>query len=65
MTILTDAELETLTTFFRSDAQRRELDHLGIPYRVRRDGSLLVLWADVELRAGGRSIEPKEPEMHL
>lgn len=64
MSILTPAELEKVTNRVRCDGQRRELDHMGIPYRVRRDGSLLVLWRDVELQTDGRTIEPKEPEMY-
>lgn len=45
--ILTPEQLVELTRAKRSDAQRRELDHLGIPYRVRRDGTLVVAVADV------------------
>lgn len=41
--ILSPAELRELTNARRSDAQARELDHLGIPYKERRDGSLVVM----------------------
>lgn len=62
--ILTPEQLVELTRAKRSDAQRRELDHLGIPYRVRRDGTLVVLAADV---AGLGTIAPRlstpEPEL--
>lgn len=40
-------QLRELTGRLRSDAQRRELEHLGVPFRVRRDGSLVVLAADL------------------
>jgi hypothetical protein len=40
---LTPAELMRLTGAKRSDAQARELEHLGIPYRKRRDGTIIVL----------------------
>lgn len=62
--ILTADQLEALTARGRRDAQRRELDYMGIPYRVRRDGSLVVLTADVPVLG---TIEPKlrttEPEL--
>ncbi len=59
---LTEAEIRDLTKKQRCDSQRRELDFLGIPYKVRRDGSLLVLWADVAPR--GNMVE-REPQLHL
>lgn len=46
--MLLDADqIEQLTQRKRADAQRRELEHLRIPFRVRRDGSLVVLAADL------------------
>lgn len=46
--MLLDAhQIEQLTGRKRADAQRRELEHLRIPFRVRRDGSLVVLAADL------------------
>jgi hypothetical protein len=64
--ILTQAQLEALTGRTRSDAQRRELEHLGIPHRVRRDGTPVVLAADLPIEG---TIPPKvgtpEPELHL
>lgn len=62
--ILTDDQLVALTDRQRADAQRRELDFLDIPYRVRRDGSIVVLLADLPAR--GTTIEPAatpEPEL--
>jgi len=46
--LLTPAEIEELTHKERPSWQARELDHLGIPYRQRSDGSLVVLRAHVE-----------------
>jgi hypothetical protein len=62
MLTLTPAELRELTGRRRSDAQRRELDHMGIAYRVRSDGTLAVLRADVQTRPGG-TIPAAEPEL--
>lgn len=45
---LTPAELEGLTRAKRSDAQARELRHLGIPFQQRRDGTIVVLKIHVE-----------------
>lgn len=41
--ILTDQELEELTGKSRHKAQAKVLDFMGIPYKVRPDGSLVVL----------------------
>lgn len=60
---LTSAELRELTRHRRCDAQRRELDFLGLPYRVRRDGSLVVLRSDLGLSRRGEADEPPEPEL--
>jgi hypothetical protein len=62
-TILTPDELRDLTRRDRSDAQRRELDHIGVPYRVRRDHRLAVLWAHVEAVPGATIPAPQEPEL--
>lgn len=45
--ILTPDQLRELTGHKRSDAQRRELEHMGVPFRVRRDGTLVVLAASL------------------
>jgi hypothetical protein len=57
--ILSPDELIVLTKRIRSDGQRRELEHLGIPYKVRRDGSVVVFKAD------SGKIDRPEPELHL
>ena len=58
--ILSDEELRDLTGFTRADAQQRELDHLGIAYKVRRDGSLVVM-----REAICRGTMVNEPQLHL
>lgn len=44
---LTLDEVIELTGKQRPTAQARELDSLGIPYRRRQDGSLLLFRADI------------------
>lgn len=61
--ILTENELEQLTGARRSDAQARELSFLGIPYRKRRDGSIVVLRD--HLNASTENQEPASPALHL
>lgn len=60
--ILEPEQLVKLTGFTRSDAQRRELEHMRVPYRARRDGSLVVLLA--ALAPDQQAIIP-EPEPEL
>lgn len=65
--LLTINELRELTGRIQSDAQARELDALGIPYRRRRDKSLVVMRVCVETMLGlsGARIESNEPNLHL
>lgn len=58
--VLTSDELRALTGKQRADAQRRELDYMGIPYHTRRDGSLVVLRGALQ---PGATIAPPEPEL--
>lgn len=44
--ILSASQLCALTGRVRPSAQRRTLDHLRIPYRLRPDGSIVVFEAD-------------------
>lgn len=62
--ILTPQELIELTHAERPSAQRRELEHLGIAARPRRDGTLVVLWDDVR---ASKEAAPKrrEPQLRL
>ena len=43
--------LITLTGKRRHKSQRRVLDFMGVPYRVRPDGHLIVVAADLEHRS--------------
>lgn len=45
---LTADELAVLTGKSKPSAQARELEHLGIPFKPRRDGTLVVLRIHVE-----------------
>jgi hypothetical protein len=54
--ILSPDELEALTGKQRPAAQARELAHLCIPYKRRRDGSIVVLRADI---GAERTQEPR------
>ena len=56
---LPEQETVELTGKQRRDAQRRALDAMGISYRVRFDGSTMVLRTDVLAPASGdRATEP-------
>lgn len=52
-------ELVALTRKERHAAQARELEALGIPYRKRRDGSLVVMRADASTRPVVEKAEPR------
>jgi hypothetical protein len=56
--ILTQLELRELTGSGRRDAQARELAHLGIPFRQRRDGSIIVLRADLHATSASQRQAP-------
>lgn len=56
-------DLRELTDKRRSDAQRRVLDFMGVPYRVRLDGTLAVLRHHVETFPGANIPSPREPEL--
>lgn len=64
---LTDAELEELTQRHRVDARRRALEAMGIPYRVRHDGTLAVLRAHVEREPHDTQVKitVREPQLRL
>jgi hypothetical protein len=61
--LLTVDELRELTAKRRSDAQRRSLDYMSIPYLVRPDGSLAVLRSHVEAPQSAAPRLPREPEL--
>ena len=62
---LTPDELRALTGRRRCDGQVRELRAMGIPFKLRRDGSPAVLRIAAELALGGRlgTIREVEPEL--
>lgn len=62
--ILSPADLKELTKKTKPAWQRRELEFLGIPFKPRSDGSLLVFWEDVRAT---HNVQPKsrEPELRL
>lgn len=66
---LTPQELEALTGKEKPSAQARELDHMGIPYRARRDKTLAVLWIHVRTIQGHPApddrLPPPDPVLDL
>jgi hypothetical protein len=60
--LLSATEIAELTGRDRPGWQARELDHLGIPYRRRSDGSLVVLRIHVE---GTQDIPRRQPQVRL
>lgn len=56
MLVLSAAEIADLTARVKAKAQARQLEHLGIPYRLRSDGSLVVL------RIHATTVEPTHDE---
>ncbi len=61
---LTAEELRELTGCRRSDAQARTLDHMGIPYSTRPNGTLAVLRVVAEKVLGGSgTIAKPEPQL--
>lgn len=60
--ILTPGEIEALTGRDRPGWQARELEHLGIPFRRRTDGSLVVLRIHVE---GTQDVPRRQPQVRL
>lgn len=65
--LLSPEELVELTGRKRADAQARELDHLGVPYGERSDGSIIVLRSVVEHLLGAEvaraTIARPEPQL--
>jgi hypothetical protein len=59
--ILTDAEIAAITERERPKAQAKVLDALGVPYRPRPDGSLVVSRAAAQAALGG-PIGPTDDE---
>lgn len=66
MFTLTPDELRELTGCRRSDAQARALEHMGIPFSARPNGTLAVLRTVVERALGADGTmapTPREPQL--
>lgn len=65
--LLTVREIAELTGRERRSAQCRALDAMGVPYRVRPDGSPAVLRTAAEAALGHASPQnrPPSPELRL
>ena len=63
--VLSAAELAQVTGKKRHGAQAKELRALRIPFRVRRDGSLLVLRVHVEYETTKKLEYEPAPEVSL
>jgi hypothetical protein len=57
--VLTQADVADLTGKVKAAAQARELAHMGIPYRRRRNGSIAVLRIHVEVQEGAVAPDPR------
>lgn len=62
---LSDDDLRELTDKVKASAQARELEHMKIPFRVRRDGSLAVLRAHVESVTSAAATPPSRPRVRF
>lgn len=58
---LSDAELHEATRLRQPCAQARALDRMGVPYRRRPDGSLLVGRAALEAALARSTIPDSQP----
>jgi hypothetical protein len=65
--ILTPDEIATLTGRQRPRAQRGVLEALGVPYKTRPDGSLVVARVAVDIALGVSASAPtsSRPRLHL
>lgn len=63
--LLTETELQALTGRRRVDAQKRALEAMGLPYRVRHDGTLVVIRSHVERDPRDSSPSVREPQLRL
>ncbi|MDR5170693.1 DUF4224 domain-containing protein [Methylobacillus flagellatus] len=60
--VLTPEELIQLTGHRRSDAQCRELQHMRLEFRIRRDGTIAILRTHVEQELGMKESTHKKPK---
>ena len=61
--ILTKPELIELTRKVKWSSQARELELMGIPYRKRSDGSLVVFSEDLHHASAQK--RPASPRLHV
>jgi len=61
--ILDDAQIEQLTQRKRRPAQRRVLDAIGVSYRVRPDGSIVIFTE--QFHAAPAQNRPPSPRLRL
>jgi hypothetical protein len=62
MRLLTEDELEALTGRKRSSAQAKALRSMGIDFRTRPDGKIIVIDLDLPIR---KQNDPSEPEFTI
>jgi len=62
MLFLSREELEELTGYKKPSAQARALNSMGIEYRVRPDGAVIVLRSHLEAILGGSTEHTATPE---
>jgi hypothetical protein len=59
---LTPEEISDLTGRRRRDAQRTQLNAMGVEYRVRADGSIAIMRAHVERLFGAQAPAGRQPK---
>ena len=62
--VLSPQDLIDLTQRTKPGWQRRQLEHLAIPYKCRTDGTLVVLWENVRGTQGAKPAR-REPQLRL
>lgn len=63
--ILTPEEVRTLTNRQRPGWQARQLKYLGIPFKRRSDGTVLVLSADLGQGHSPQATQRREPQLRF
>jgi hypothetical protein len=63
--ILSAEDVAAITGKTKPSAQARELEHMDIPYRTRRDGTLVVLRIHVDIAAPTPRDEKPKPRVRF
>ena len=63
--ILTPAELVTITGRIRRASQAKELDTMGIPYRLRSDKSIVVFRSELPGHEQATKTKQRSPRLCL